>query len=179
MQMTNQQPLPVGQAEAWAALNDTVLLQQCIPGCESLTATGDDAYEALIVAAIGPVKAKFKGRLKLEDLQPPRSYTMRFEGQGGAAGHGKGSAQIRLEPVGAAETVLHYTVDASVGGKIAQVGSRLVDMAAQKMANDFFGRFTDALRERHPPAAAPAPVAAAPTGLFARLRAWLRRLFGG
>ena len=101
---------------------------------------------------------------------------MHFEGQGGPAGHGKGSAQVRLESVGARETVLHYTANASVGGKLAQIGSRLVDMAAQKMANDFFATFTAKLSERH--GAAPA-VAAAPSGAWARFVAWLKRLFGG
>ena len=95
MQLTNQQILPVSQAQAWEALNDTTLLQQAIPGCEGLTPLAENQYEVLITAAIGPVKAKFKGRLQLEDLQPPTSYQLRFEGQGGAAGHGKGSAEIR------------------------------------------------------------------------------------
>ena len=178
MQLNHHQTLPVGQAEAWAALNDTALLQACIPGCESLVATGEHAWEAQIMAAVGPVKARFKGRLRLQDLDPPNAYTMLFDGQGGAAGHGKGTARIRLEPQAADTTLLHYAVDASVGGKIAQIGSRLVDLAAQKMAGEFFERFTAALQARQPaapPAVAPSP----PPGLFGRLRAWLRRLFGG
>lgn len=183
MQLSNQQTLPVSQAQAWEALNDTSLLQQAIPGCESLTPTGENQYEALVTAAIGPVKAKFKGKLQLEDLQPPVSYTLRFEGQGGAAGHGKGNAKIRLEPVGSTETVLHYEVQASVGGKIAQVGSRLVDMAAQKMAGEFFERFTAALKERYAPATVEPVVVAGGSagggGLWARFIAWLKRLFGG
>ena len=182
MQLTNQQTLPVTQAQAWAALNDIALLQSAIPGCESITATGDNQYEALILAAIGPVRAKFKGKLKLEDLVPPTSYTLRFEGQGGAAGHGKGHAEIRLESTGPRETVLHYTAHASVGGKMAQIGSRLVDMAAQKMATEFFEAFNARLQERFPPvvvvAPAPTPEAAAPQGLLARIAAWLRGLFG-
>jgi carbon monoxide dehydrogenase subunit G len=177
MQLSNQQSLPVGQAEAWAALNDIELLRTCIPGCESLVATGDEAYEAQILAVVGPVKARFKGRLRLEQLNPPASYTMLFDGQGGAAGHGKGKAQIRLEPQGDDATLLHYTVDASVGGKIAQIGSRLVDLAAQKMAKDFFERFTEALQARR--AAAPPAQPTRPVGLLARVSAWLRRLFGG
>ena len=177
MQLTSQQALPVNQAQAWEALNDITLLQAAIPGCEGITPTGDSQYEVLVTAAIGPVKAKFKGKLQLENMQPPTSYTLRFEGQGGPAGHGKGTADIRLEPNGPTETVLHYTANASVGGKIAQVGSRLVDMAAQKMATDFFERFNAALQERY--RAAPEPAAAAgPQGLIARLLAWLKRLFG-
>ena len=138
-------------------------------------------YEALVVAAIGPVKAKFKGKLRLENLQPPTSYTLAFEGQGGAAGHGKGTAEIKLEAVNARETVLHYTAHASVGGKLAQMGSRLVDMAAQKMATEFFASFNTKLQEKYgvAPEPVPAPAAAAPTGLVAQFMAWLRRLFGG
>jgi uncharacterized protein len=181
MQLTAQQALPCNQQQAWEALNDTELLKQAIPGCESLTPNGEHQYEVLVTAAIGPVKAKFKGKLQLENLQPPTSYTIRFEGQGGQAGFGKGTADIRLEAVGPRETLLHYTANASVGGKIAQVGSRLVDMAAQKMAGDFFARFNAALQERYPapPVPVEAPAPAAPEGLFARLVAWFKRLFGG
>ena len=180
MQLSNQQTLPVTQAQAWAALNDITLLQQSIPGCESITPDGENQYAVLITAAIGPVKAKFKGKLQLDKLQPPTSYTIRFEGQGGAAGHGKGNAEVRLESTGPRETVLHYTATATVGGKIAQIGSRLVDMAAQKMATEFFETFNTKLQERHAVAPAPesAPVAAA-QGVVARLVAWLKRLLGG
>ncbi len=179
MELTNRQTLPVSQAQAWEALNDIDLLRQSIPGCEAIKPLGDNKYEVLITAAIGPVKAKFKGKLQLENLQPPTSYTLRFEGQGGAAGHGKGNADVRLEAAGPASTVLHYTAKATVGGKIAQIGSRLVDMAAQKMATEFFETFNAKLQEKYPAPAAPPAAAAAPTGLLARLQAWLKRLFGG
>lgn len=179
MQLTNQQTLPVSQAQAWEALNDMSLLQAAIPGCESITATGENQYEALVTAAVGPVKAKFKGKLRLEDIQPPQSYKLVFEGQGGAAGHGKGSAEIRLEAAGARETILHYTAQASVGGKLAQIGSRLVDMAAQKMATEFFESFKAKLQEKYGVAPVPATETAAPQGLLARLAAWFRRVFGG
>jgi carbon monoxide dehydrogenase subunit G len=181
MELTNQQTLPVGQAEAWTALNDIALLQACIPGCEAITPAGDNAYDVALMAAVGPVKARFKGKLRLADLKPPESYAMQFEAQGGPAGHGKGTAQVKLEPVNASETVLHYQVQASVGGKVAQIGSRLVDMAAQKMAGEFFENFTAKLKELHPPAAAAAaaePPAQDKTGAIARLLAWLRGLFG-
>lgn len=178
MQLTNQQTLPVSQAQAWEALNDTSLLQQAIPGCESLTPAGDHQYEVLIMAAIGPVKARFKGKLQLENLQPPTAYTLRFEGQGGAAGHGKGHADIRLEAAGPHQTVLHYTAHATVGGKIAQIGSRLVDMAAQKMATEFFESFNAKLQERYA-VAVPAAAPAAAQGLLAGILAWLKKLFGG
>ena len=181
MELTSQQTLPVAQAQAWEALNDIAMLKECIPGCDGITATGEHQYEVLITAAIGPVKAKFKGKLQLENLQPPNSYTLRFEGQGGAAGHGKGSAEIRLESTGPRSTLLHYTAKASVGGKIAQLGSRLVDMAAQKMATDFFTTFNTKLQERYQVAPEPVPalVAAAPQSVVTRLLAWLKRLFGG
>lgn len=183
MELASQQPLPVNQQQAWEALNDIELLRRSIPGCESITPTGEDSFDLLVAAAIGPVKAKFKGKLKLLDMAPPSSYTMQFDGQGGAAGFGKGNAKVRLEPVDDGNTVLHYAVTAQVGGKIAQVGSRLVDMAAQKMAGEFFENFRRALEEKYPrPAAveAPAPAPEAPPrGFFARLLAALRRLFGG
>lgn len=154
-------------------------MQAAIPGCESITPTGDNQFDVAVMAAVGPVKARFKGKLQLENLQPPNSYTLRFEGQGGAAGHGKGSADIKLQAVSAHETLLHYTAQASVGGKIAQIGSRLVDMAAQKMATEFFTSFNTALQARY--GVAPAMTAAetaAPQGLLGRLMAWLRSLFG-
>jgi carbon monoxide dehydrogenase subunit G len=179
MELTNQQTLPVAQAQAWEALNDITLLQAAIPGCEGITPTGENQYEVLVTAAIGPVKAKFKGKLQLENLQPPNSYTLRFEGQGGAAGHGKGTAEIKLESTGPRTTVLHYTAKASVGGKIAQIGSRLVDMAAQKMATEFFETFNTKLQERYGVTAAEPEAAPAPQGFFAKLAAWFKKLFGG
>ena len=179
MELTSTQTLPVSQAEAWQALNDIALLQACIPGCEGISAIGENEYEVLVTAAVGPVKAKFKGKLRLENLQPPNSYTLKFEGQGGPAGHGKGSAEVRLEATAPRVTTLHYTANASVGGKLAQIGSRLVDMAAQKMAGEFFASFEQQLREKYPEAAIAAPVAPAAPGLVARVLAWLRRLFGG
>ena len=185
MQLTSQQALPATPQQAWDALNDIDLLKQSIPGCETITATSDTSYEVLVAAAIGPVKARFKSKLQLLDVVPPQSYTMQFDGQGGPAGFGKGTAKVRLEPADDGTTVLHYDVHAQVGGKIAQVGSRLVDMAAQKIATDFFNNFTRVITEKYPPApvaaeAAPeaTPAAAAPAGWFARLLAAVRRLFG-
>lgn len=179
MNLTGQQTLPVSQAQAWEALNDTAMLQAAVPGCEAITPAGENAFDVLMAVSIGPVKAKFKGRLQLSDLVPPQSYRLGFEGSGGAAGHGKGQAQVSLEALAPQQTRLNYEVTASVGGKLAQIGSRLVDMAAQKLAEDFFSRFQAALLARHPPttpqAAAPAPP---PPGLLRRLRDWLRRLFG-
>ncbi len=155
MQIANQQNLSVSQQRAWDALNNIEVLQQAIPGCESLTETAPQHYEVLILAAVGPVKARFKGKLKLSDLQPPASYRIDFEGQGGAAGHGKGSAVVRLEPTSDSTCVLHYDATATVGGKIAQIGQRLVDMAAQKMAGEFFQNFNAQLDVLYPPAVVP------------------------
>jgi uncharacterized protein len=180
MNLTGQQHLPVSQAQAWEALNDVAMLQAAVPGCEALTPTGDNAYDVLMALSIGPVKAKFKGKLQLSELNPPQSYRLSFEGSGGAAGHGKGQALVQLQAVAPQDTVLSYDVTASVGGKLAQIGSRLVDAAAQKLAEDFFARMQTALAERHPPvpAAAPAPAPVARAGAMQRLRAWLRRFFG-
>jgi len=133
--------LPVPLQTAWDALNDPAVLQRCIPGCESITAAGDHAYEVAMTAAVGPVKARFKGRMELTDIAPPRSYTLHFDGQGGAAGFGKGNAQVELLPEGPTVTRLSYTANAQVGGKLAQIGSRLIDGAARKLADEFFQRF--------------------------------------
>ncbi len=160
MQLKGEQILPVSQQAAWEALNDTNLLKEAIPGCESITqstaepdSAGDTAtvvgvYDLVMVAAVGPVKAKFKGKLRLMDLDPPNAYTIRFEGSGGIAGFGKGSAAVKLVPAEGDTTRLDYEANATVGGKIAQVGSRLVDMAARKIADNFFDNFTEALRKR-------------------------------
>src|SRR5262245_12811881 len=115
MQLTNEQILPVSQQDAWTALNDARMLEACIPGCESLTATGPDEFDMSLLLAVGPVKARFKGKLRVTDLNPPHSYTLHFDGQGLGAGHGKGSAHVRLEARGATETALLYTATASVG----------------------------------------------------------------
>ncbi len=172
MQLTGQETLPVSQAQAWAALNDAELLKSSIHGCESLTVVAENEFEALLTVAIGPVKAKFKGKLRLSDLQPPSSYQLAFEGSGGMAGHGKGTAQVRLEAQGPHQTLLHYEVSASVGGKIAQIGSRLVDMAAQKMAGDFFAAFNTALQERYGAAPVEMAAPAATPSLWRRLLSW-------
>ena len=186
MNLTGDQILPVSQAQAWEALNDIAMLQAAVPGCEAITPTGEHAFDVLMAVSIGPVKAKFKGRLQLSDLVPPQRYRLAFEGSGGAAGHGKGHALVTLTALAPDETRLAYEVTASVGGKLAQVGSRLVDLAAQKLAEDFFARFRAALLERHPAPAVPDVVpdttahgtSAPPAGLLQRLRAWWRRRFG-
>ena len=148
MEMTGEQLIPASQQHTWDALNDPEILKVCVPGCDSIEKTGENEYLVLMVARIGPVSAKFKGKLALSELDPPNSYSIAFEGQGGVAGFGKGGAQVRLAPEGEG-TRLAYSVKASVGGKLAQIGSRLVDAAAKKIANDFFRAFNDQVAAAH------------------------------
>jgi uncharacterized protein len=157
MELQGERLIPADVQRTWAALNDTETLKACIPGCESLTRTGDDAFESVVAVKIGPVSARFKGKVQLTNIQAPNAYTINFEGQGGAAGFGKGSADVALSPEGAS-TRLRFNAKAQVGGKMAQIGSRLVDAAAQSLAEQFFSAF-----EAHlgPPAGAAA--AATPT----------------
>jgi carbon monoxide dehydrogenase subunit G len=148
MEMSAEQVIAASQQQTWDALNDPAVLKQCVPGCESIDPIGDNQYQVLMVARVGPVSAKFKGKLTLSDIQPPNSYSISFEGQGGAAGFAKGGAQVRLSPQGES-TRLAYDVKANVGGKLAQIGSRLVDAAAKKVANDFFRNFNQKVGELH------------------------------
>jgi uncharacterized protein len=148
MEMSGEQLVPAPQAVVWDALNDPQMLKASVPGCESIEPAGDNEYQVLMVARVGPVSAKFKGKLTLSEVKPPDSYSIAFEGQGGAAGFAKGGAQVRLSPQGES-TRLAYDVKASVGGKLAQIGSRLVDAAAKKVANDFFRKFNEKVGELH------------------------------
>ena len=160
MEMTGEQLIPVPQQKVWQGLNDPEILKACIAGCESIERVSDSEYKVSIVAAVGPVKAKFAGKLLLSDLNPPNSYSLSFEGSGGAAGFGKGGAQVSLKTEGAG-TRLSYSAKASVGGKLAQVGSRLIDGVARKMADDFFAAFNAKLAG---PAAAGADDVTVPVG---------------
>jgi carbon monoxide dehydrogenase subunit G len=148
MEMSGEERIPASQGDTWAALNDPEVLKACVPGCDAIDRLAENEYQVLMVARIGPVSAKFKGKLALSDLNPPHSYAIAFEGQGGAAGFGKGSAQVQLAPDGEG-TKLSYQVKASVGGKLAQIGSRLVDAAARKVAQDFFGAFNEKVASLH------------------------------
>jgi carbon monoxide dehydrogenase subunit G len=158
MELQGERLIPAPRATTWTALNDPEFLKACIAGCESLERSGDDAFAALVAVKVGPVSARFKGNLKLLDIRPPSSYTLQFDGQGGAAGFGKGSADVALEDAEGSQTRLKYSARAQVGGKMAQIGSRLVDAAASKMAEDFFLAFETRLREQvgaAPPLPAP------------------------
>ncbi len=156
MKLNHQRTIPAPQAAVWAALNDNAMLQACIPGCESLVDTGEQRKQAVVVAAIGPVRATFTGKLTLSDVAAPTSYTLTFEGQGGAAGFSKGTACVQLLAIDANSTQLSYQASVQVGGKLAQIGSRIVDAASEKIINDFFTRFVAALCPPSPEQAAQA-----------------------
>lgn len=141
MEMLGEARLAAPREQVWMALNDPQVLQASIPGCESLQGSGDDAFQASVVSSIGPIKARFAGRLSLSNVQAPRSYTLRAEGSGGAAGFARADIEVSLEAVEPRLTLLRYKVQATVGGKLAQLGSRMVDAAARKSAEDFFARF--------------------------------------
>jgi hypothetical protein len=142
MEMTGEQLIHASQADTWTALNDPEMLKACVPGCETIERASDTEYTVQMTARVGPVSAKFKGKLTLSKVNPPHSYSIAFEGQGGVAGFAKGGADVSLTAEGAA-TKLSYKVKANVGGKLAQIGSRLVDAAANKVANDFFVSFNE------------------------------------
>ncbi len=142
MDMTGEYRIEAPRDKVWAALNDAEVLKQSIPGCEELVKESDTAFSAKVKAKVGPVSAKFTGRVELTDMNPPESYRISGEGQGGVAGFAKGGANVRLEEDGAV-TILHYEVQANVGGKLAQIGSRLIDSSAKKMAGQFFEKFTE------------------------------------
>jgi len=156
MEMQGNRLLAITQQQAWDALNDPEVLKVCIAGCDKVERTGEDQFAVGVAIKIGPVSAKFSGKITLADMAPPDSYTLSFEGQGGPAGFGKGSAKVQLAPA-TGGTALSYSVQASVGGKIAQLGQRLIDGVAKSMAEDFFKRFDQEMQKRYP--AAPAPAA--------------------
>ena len=157
MRQAGEHRVAADRQTVWAALNDPDVLARCIEGCESMQKVGDDTFVAKVRARVGPVSALFEGEVKLADLDPPNSYRLLVSAKGGAAGFGKGEARVSLEAAGA-ETLLRYEAEGSVGGKLAQVGQRLIDGVAKKTADDFFARFTEIVG----PAPA-AEAAAAPT----------------
>ena len=182
MEMQGSRHLAVPQQQAWEALNDPQVLKVCIPGCDKVEATGDNQYAIGMAVKVGPVSARFAGKIQLIDVLPPNSYTLVFEGQGGAAGFGKGSAKVNLAPPAEGSGCeLAYTAQAQVGGKIAQVGQRLVDGVARSMAEDFFRRFDQEMQRVHPEAyAAQAALPAEETAVAQakRIPIWAWILFG-
>ena len=164
MDMTGEYRIPASRERVWEALNDPAVLKQCIAGCEELEKTSDTEFSAKVTSKVGPVSAKFTGKVQLSDIDPPNGYTISGEGQGGVAGFARGGASVTLTEDGG-ETVLAYQANATVGGKLAQIGSRLIDSTARKMANDFFGKFAAAVGEaaEEEAAEAPEPEPAAPS----------------
>jgi carbon monoxide dehydrogenase subunit G len=180
MEIKGEYKIAAPREKVFAALNDPAILQACIPGCESLEKTSDTEMKAKVRLRIGPVSATFTGKVTLSDIDPPNGYKISGEGQGGVAGFAKGGAVVTLRGDGGA-TVLDYTVDAQVGGKIAQVGARLIDGTARKLSDEFFGKFAATIggppavavagvpSAAQPPPMAPPPSAAAQRGY----RHWL------
>jgi carbon monoxide dehydrogenase subunit G len=144
MTMSGEYELPAPRETVWRMLNDPDVLKACIPGCEELERVSDNEFRAVATTKIGPVKARFKGKVRLTDLDPPNGYRISGEGEGGVAGFAKGGATVALAPKDGG-TVLSYNVEAQIGGKLAQLGQRLVNGAAKKMADDFFERFRTAV----------------------------------
>ncbi len=162
MQMSDEIRIEAPRDKVYAALNDPDVLKRSIPGCEEIEKVSDTELKAAVAVKIGPVKAKFKGHVTLSDLNPPESYTISGEGKGGSAGFAKGAAQVSLEADGDA-TILRYEVQADVGGKLAQLGGRLIDSTAKKLAGDFFASFNEAVAGPVEEAALEEALAVAPT----------------
>lgn len=141
MQMNDSQSIPASREVVWTALNNPDVLKQCIPGCQELEMTSPTEMTAKVVIKVGPVKAAFGGKVTLSDIDPPNGYRITGEGSGGVAGFAKGGAAITLEAASATETILHYQVESQIGGKLAQLGSRLIDSTAKKLAAEFFTKF--------------------------------------
>jgi carbon monoxide dehydrogenase subunit G len=160
MELSNTRIVPASPSTVWEALNDPAVLKDCVPGCESFERSGENAYQLVMSARVGPVAARFNGRMTMTDLDPPHGYTLHFEGQGGAAGFARGNARVTLAPEGEQHTSLTYSAKAQVGGKLAQVGSRLIDGVAAKMSDEFFSRFGARFTPPQTPVAGTATIAA-------------------
>ena len=178
MQLTDSRDIHAAPETVWAAILNPEVLQACVPGCESMTGSVESGFEAAVVQKVGPVKARFTGVVSFTDIVPGRSLTLTGEGKGGAAGFAKGSAKVTMEPIPEG-TRLTYEVEANVGGKIAQLGSRIIDGFAKKMADEFFARFQQGLEAPEEPEAEPgaAPEAGAEEAAGEK-KGWFRRLIG-
>ena len=175
MTMTGEAKLPAARPKVWALLNDPVVLKACIPGCESLERTGDNGFAAVAKVKIGPMAATFKGKVELSDIVPDVGYTITGEGEGGIAGFAKGNAKVALADAGNG-TLLRYDVEAHVGGKMAQLGSRLIDGVAKSMADKFFANFAEAAGGAVAPVAAAAAPGPAPKVIPTK-KSWFRRIW--
>ena len=154
MDLSHQRFIAAAPERVWEALNDPETLKACIPGCEAFVREPDGSWSTTVAAKVGPVSARFQGRIDLADVNPPTGYTLKFNGQGGAAGFASGEAKVSLAPAEGG-TTLAYVASAQIGGKLAQIGSRLVDGAAAKLADDFFARFAERLAPAGPVPAEP------------------------
>jgi hypothetical protein len=141
MKLSGEQKIPASRQRVWEGLNDPEILKQCIRGCEYIAKTGDNVFTARVLAKVGPVKASFNGEVSLSNLNPPESYTISGKGEGGVAGFARGKSNVRLEEIASAETLMRYDVDAQIGGKLAMLGSRLIDSTARSLAQEFFDKF--------------------------------------
>lgn len=175
MQMTDSQRIPAARDKVWAALNDPAILQACIPGCESLEMTSPTEMTAKVTLKVGPVKASFGGKVTLSEIDAPNGYRITGEGSGGVAGFAKGGAKVTLAADGDDATILTYEADAQIGGKLAQLGSRLIDSTAKKLAGDFFASFAAALAPAAEPEAAAPETAEQPAA--EEKKGWLKGLF--
>jgi len=171
MQMNESQIVPASQDKVWAGLNDPAVLAKCIPGCQKLDVTAPNEMTATVVVKVGPVKANFAGKVTLSDIDAPNGYRIAGEGSGGVAGFAKGGASVKLTAEGPETTRLDYAVDAQIGGKLAQLGGRLIDATAKKLAGEFFEKFA---AELSPPAPAAPATEQAPAE--AEKQGWLKKL---
>lgn len=177
MQMNDSQRIEAPRQKVWEALNDPDVLKASIPGCEELTKHSDTEMEAKVKLKVGPVKATFGGKVTLNDLDPPNGYTIEGEGSGGVAGFARGGAKVRLEEDGPDATILHYDVDAKVGGKLAQLGARLIDSTAKRLAGEFFTAFAEQVAPSAPQEDTAGDAGTAETS--EQKKGWLGGLFGG
>jgi carbon monoxide dehydrogenase subunit G len=171
MELLGERQLAAPRQVVWDTLNDAAVLKICLRGCDRLEKVSESTFEATIAAKVGPVRTTFIGSVTLSDVDPPSAYTISFEGKGGAAGFAKGKAKVRLSEDGGG-TRLQYTDDASLGGKLGQMGSRVVDGVARQMADDFFGQFAEIVGRAAGPEAVPAPPSAAPANAWVAVRKW-------
>ena len=180
MELKDTREIAAPRAAVWQALLSADVLKECVPGCQEMTGSAEDGFEATVVQKVGPVKATFKGAVTLSDIVEGKSLTLSGEGKGGAAGFAKGGARVTLADNGAG-TALHYEVDAKVGGKLAQLGSRIIDSFAKKMADQFFERFQAEVEGNAAPAEAPEadPAENAETTEAPAKKSLLKRMFGG
>lgn len=147
MTMSGEVTLPASREVVWAKMNDPEVLKACIPGCEQLNREDETHFSAVVKVKLGPVKATFKGKVELQDIDPPNGYRIVGEGEGGIAGFAKGGAKVGLSEAAGGQTLLRYDVEAQVGGKLMQLGSRLIDSVSKKLADEFFGNFARAVSE--------------------------------